>query len=707
MNKENKLAKKLFLIIIISTLLNGCLNNIGLFGGEKNHSRSEHGTHGEVKPEIVDSKSRRSKEELYKKIVRNKEGYVYITTEKAIDETLQNLPLHLLEQHADSNSTIERVSDWDATLKKYKIDARHDDIDLNGKQVEPTEILAHSIRDKNGQFRILVRADNSINYINNGENRKHLYYAVTKEMLQEHFVVYDKSLLEVLAAGKQQAIFNPFIQRYLNHPEINKLLAEDLSGDYFTFDQDKTIEKIISFWFANYFAEPNLIKTVYPDLAEYLEHFEKENFNEAPENIACTRSGCVTPEELEQQRIRTETIKTTLNSFFQELEIQLVEGKELRQEFWNVPKNQGQFIQLSIGKNPVILDVKFKYKRELIDLLPNGQVPENKTQDLVKALNEILLRADPANEINPDKSFMQELQKLYNEEGSRNSLAQIEAVKQAFNNQTLHEQNALNLADISPVDKKTYELLRKEALYGLTIEYLQHPDTFVIKYSEEMRKIIKKIYAENKLLRDLRKFANENQPAKTPAYSAVMIGGEVSKTFVSIPTGYSQSLKEIEGVGITIDNNIYNVLSKVSGDTFSLNLEDNKGGYYSYLDAGYKTRTILTVNGQEVNFDGTPLHADVKAQIQKWITTKNNVFKPVEKFPGSHSDIVAYNYAYSYALEHNYKIKDITLATIGRGQNGAKLETCDSCRGIIPADVRIITNPSAKEAKKAVLNYFN
>jgi hypothetical protein len=253
---------------VISAILSGCLpgSNIGGSSDVNNnvtpYSSPEH---------LIDKDPNKklSKEELYKRVVRDYENRpAKVEQKKVIDNTLVKLPWQLLDKHDDTNSSIERVaSDWEGTLTRHSIDPNQRTKDMNGEDVAAKDLPAHLYRD-NGKLKILVRADDGINYESNGENRKQLLYATIKAMLSGHEVELDGNFIQALRVEKNN--------RYLEGNNVKELLAiSDLTAEIINDDKYREIaENALAYLLVNYHEEPEGMTYFYPEMASYLDKFE-------------------------------------------------------------------------------------------------------------------------------------------------------------------------------------------------------------------------------------------------------------------------------------------------------------------------------------------------------------------------------------------------------------------------------------------------
>jgi hypothetical protein len=253
----------------MSAILSGCLpGNIGGSSDVNNNVTPYSG------PEHLidkDPNKKLSKEELYKKVAKDYENRpAKVEQKKVIDNTLVKLPWQLLDKHDDTNSSIERVaSDWEGTLTRHSIDPNQRTKDMNGEDVAAKDLPAHLYRD-NGKLKILVRADDGINYESNGENRKQLLYATIKAMLSGHEVELDGNFIQALRVEKNN--------RYLEGNNVKELLAiSDLTAEIINDDKYREIaENALAYLLANYHEEPEGMIYFYPEMADYLNKFEQD-----------------------------------------------------------------------------------------------------------------------------------------------------------------------------------------------------------------------------------------------------------------------------------------------------------------------------------------------------------------------------------------------------------------------------------------------
>jgi hypothetical protein len=110
--------------------------------------------------------------------------------------------------------------------------------------------------------------------------------------------------------------------------------------------------------------------------------------------------------------------------------------------------------------------------------------------------------------------------------------------------------------------------------------------------------------------------------------------------------------------------------------SFTLNAEN----YINFLEESYKQSE-----------DKSTLNLDIKNKILE-LTKQNNQFASKDKYPGMHSDVVAYNYAKQNGIED----PNITLLTISSGDELSPLPTCLNCKNIIPEQVRVASGRHLK-----------
>jgi hypothetical protein len=268
--KKTLTTQKLICSVVMSAILSGCLpgSNIGGSSDVNNNATTY------SNPEHLidkDPNKKLSKEELYKKVSRDYENRpAKVDQKKVIDNTLVKLPWQLLYKHDDTNSSIERVaSDWEGTLTRHSIEPNQRIKDMNGKDVAAKDLPAHLYRD-NGKLKILVRADDGINYANNGENRKQLLYATIKAMLSGHKVELDGNFIQALDVEKSN--------RYLENNYVQELREnKDLTPEIINGIEYREIaENALAYLLVNYHEEPEGMTYFYPEMASYLDKFEHD-----------------------------------------------------------------------------------------------------------------------------------------------------------------------------------------------------------------------------------------------------------------------------------------------------------------------------------------------------------------------------------------------------------------------------------------------
>ena len=294
-NKNMKIKSQYVLCLLLSsTILNGCIgdNNIGESGNSMYNS-SDYRREGE-RAEITHDKPGekpgeqdkiKDKLERKKEIIKElkKEWSIHVDHEKEIDKILHKIPLAILEAFHKQGGTFEPIKgNWQSALEKYNINPSGKYIDYKAENKKVVDSLAYLVKDVDGKFKLIFRAGNDINYVNNGENRKRLHYAMIKGMLElATSEIDDKALIQLIKDAK-----STMGGRFLGHPSINELLRlAALDNTINNLEYRQALNESLAYLLANHGEDPEMMQEFLPDLEKFLSNFDHKIISTIEENL--------------------------------------------------------------------------------------------------------------------------------------------------------------------------------------------------------------------------------------------------------------------------------------------------------------------------------------------------------------------------------------------------------------------------------------
>ena len=277
--KSRYVMNRLIGVLILSFSVNGCLGQQEKSAHPFSHGRGsgENITLPDLGNEDQTKPNNQSNQDIYNKIQK----YGATNRQQAvIDQVLQKLPIDLLNKYAKTNNSIEFISgNWTKALKKYGVNPEEKFVDYTSNEHNHNNmtVASHSLAYPviiAGKLKLLVRADNQINYTQNGEERKRLYYAALRGIFNILDFKTDGEFIELF-----QQTTKAGINRYSGHWGSAKLIGiSNIDEDQINLEYKEEARNNLVYLLANYVEAPEVMTALLPKMARYLNQFNEQSF---------------------------------------------------------------------------------------------------------------------------------------------------------------------------------------------------------------------------------------------------------------------------------------------------------------------------------------------------------------------------------------------------------------------------------------------